>query len=452
VSETTIDASVLAFTALLSLSTVLLFGLVPALHVGRADLQGVLKENGRANTAGSRRNRVRRALVTGEVAMAVVLAAGAALMLRSFWNLVEMDPGFRAENVLTMRLNAPAAFYPDEPDVIRFYSTLLERVRALPGVEHAGLIRVLPIDQEIGDACVMVDGYTPPDGQCAAADWQAASDGYFEAMGLELVEGRFVEASDTRDAQQVILVNEAFVRNFYNGESPIGRPVRFAFQDSVPYQTVVGVVGDARHNGITGQIKPTFYRPFEQWARSTGFPQRTVSLVVHSGSDALALAAPIRAEIGRLDPRLPVSSVQLMEQVLSHAVAQPRFTLLMLLAFSGIALLLAVIGIYGVVSYAVAARRQELGIRMALGAAPRSVVWLSLRDGLVFAGAGVFIGLGGALLATRVLRSFVYGIATTDAPTYVAVCALGLTAAFIASWIPARRASRTDPLATLRTE
>ncbi len=452
VPETAIDGGVLAFTALLSVATALIFGLLPALQVARANAQAVLREGGRANTAGRARHRVRRMLVAGEVALAVMLAAGAGLMLRSFWKLVDIDPGFHAQNVLTMRLSTPAAFYTDDAAVTSFYSQLLERVRALPGVRSAGLIRVLPIDQEIGDSCVGVDGYTPPPGECPASDWQAASDGYFETMGTRLIEGRFIEAADTHDAPQVMVVNQAFVHRYIADGQAIGKRVTFSFLQNPRPQTIVGVVADMHHNGLTGVVKPAFFRPHAQWAVSTGFPQRSMALVVRTSGNTRAMIPSVRAQIRALDPRLPVSGEQLMQDVLARAVAQPRFTLVLLMVFGGLALSLAVVGIYGVVSYAVAASRQELGIRMALGAAPRSVVWLSLREGLGHALGGVLIGTVGALGATRIMQSIVYNVPTTDPTTYASVALIGLLAAFLASYIPARRASRTDPLVALRTE
>jgi predicted permease len=451
VPAATIDGGVLGFTLLLSLLTAGVFGLVPALQALRTDVQAVLKESGRSNTAGGARQRVRQMLVLTEVALAVVLAVGAGLMLRSFWRMLDIDPGFRAENVLTMRMTTPAAFYPDDPAVTGFYTTLLTRVRALPGVEAAGLVRVLPIDREIGDSCVQVEGYVPPPGQCTPADWQAASDGYFEALGMRLVEGRFIEATDTREATQVMVVNQAFVRQYFADGQALGKRVRFAFVPDAGPQIIVGVVGDARHNGITGQIKPTFYRPHAQWAVSTGGPQRSVTLVLHTRTDAAALTAPVRSVVRELDARLPVSNVQTMSDVLARAVAQPRFTLVLLLAFGLLALALAVVGIYGVVSYAVAARRDELGIRMALGAEPRAVVWLSLQQGLGHAVLGVLAGTVGALGVTRLLQNLVYDLPTTDPLTYLGVALFGLGAAFMASWIPARRAARTDPAIALRT-
>jgi len=453
IAEVGLDASVLAFTAAISLLTALLFGMIPAWHVARSDVQSLLREGGRANTAGAGRNRLRRALVTVEVAMAVMLAAGAGLMLRSFWRLADIDPGFNASNVLTMRLATPAAFYPDDAAVVGFYSELLRQVRAQPGVEQAGLIRLLPIDQVIGDSCLQVEGYTPPPGECAPADWQAASDGYFEALGIPVIQGRGIEAGDAPDAPQVIVVNEALVKAYIADGNALGKRVTFGFLGpNTPPQTVVGVVADAQHNDMTTRVKPTFYRPHAQWAKSTGNPQRSMALVVRTRQDPMSLVTPVRSIVRALDPRLPISSVQSMEAVLSRAVAQPRFTLALLLAFGGLALVLAVVGIYGVVSYTVAARKQELGIRMALGAAPRAVVWLALRHGLVFAAAGVGIGTLAGLGFTRFMRNLVYETPTTDPLTFAAVAAVGLAAAFLASWLPALRAARTDPLIALRNE
>ncbi len=450
IREVTVDATVLAFTAAVAIFTALLFGLAPALQAAGTDAGGTLREGGRGSTVGRSRLRARYGLVTAEIALAVVLAIGAGLMLRTFRGLTSIEPGFESANVMTMRLAPPSAFYPDEPAVQGFYDELLRRVRALPGVEHAGLIRVLPIESEIGDSCISVQGYTPPPHTCAPADWQAASDGYFEAMRYQLVAGRFLEPGDRRDSRQVIVVNEAFVRKYIPQGDPIGHQVTFAFGDSVPAQSIVGVVADARHNGITGEVKPTFYRPHAQWAVSTGFPQRTMTLVVRTAGDERAVTNPIRQIIRDLDPRLPVSRVQSMQDVMAEALAQPRFTMQLLLAFGGLALGLALIGIYGVVSYAVAARRHEMGIRLALGAVPSGIVWLALRRGLGQAAIGVGAGLVGAGFAARALAGLVYQVGTLDALTYVSVALVAVFATTAASWWPARRAAHADPLSALR--
>ncbi|MCI0433143.1 MAG: ABC transporter permease [Gemmatimonadetes bacterium] len=451
VAEASIDAGVLGFTALLSLATAAIFGLIPALHAARADTRVVLAEGGRASSAAGGRHRVRRMLIAIEVALAVVLAIGAGLMLRSFWKLAAIEPGFDAENVLTMRVSTPSAYYPDDADVTGFYARLLEGVRALPGVREAGVVRLLPIDQEIGDSCVTIYGYMPPENQCAAADWQAASDGYFEAIGQQRIAGRSFTAADTRDAPQVIVVNEEFVRRYFADGVAVGKPVRFGFTREAPDQTVVGVVADVRHNGLTSAAKPAFYRPHAQWAVSTGFPQRSVALVVRTNRDPRSFAGPVRGVVRSLDARLPVANVKTMDDVLARATAQPRFTLVLLVAFGGLALVLAVVGIYGVVSFAVASRSHELGIRMALGAGPRSVIWLSLRHGLTWALMGVGAGTFAGLAAARLLAGIVYEVPTHDPPTFAAVIALSLLVSLGASWLPARRASRADPLSAFRS-
>ena len=452
--EVAIDGTVLGFTAALTIITALLFGLLPALHGSRTDLQETLKEGGRANTATRGRHRVRGAMVVGQVALAVVLVVGAGLMLRSFRKLTSIDAGFETENVITMRLSAPQAFYPAANDVLRFYDRVLQDVRAVRGVQHAGAIRVLPIASEIGDSGIQVEGYVSPrGGNFGPADWQSASDGYFEAMGMKLVDGRFLQPTDREDAEQVIVVNESFVQKYFNGGRALDRRVRFSFGgDSVPWQRVVGVVKNVKHNGITGEVKATFYRPQQQWAVSTGAANRTMTLVVKTASDPTAVLPSIRQALTNIDRRLPISNVQTMEQVMGSALAQPRFTMTLLLVFGGLALGLALVGIYGVVSYVVTQRRQEMGIRMALGAEPRSVVWLALRNGLVPTGLGILVGTASAAMLTRVMASLMFETTTRDPMTYGLVIAIALAATTAATWVPARRAALADPLKSLRSE
>ena len=450
--EVQLDGAVLAFTAILGLLTALLFGLLPALHGSRTNVQAALRESGRANTAGRQRARIRQALVVTQVALAVVLVAGAGLLLRSFARLTNLDPGFNAEHVLTARLAAPSAFYAEPADVSAFYDRVLREVRTLAGVRHAGLIRVLPIDAEIGDSSIQIPGFVGSDGNgFVPADWQAASDGYFEALGMRLAEGRFFTAADRTDAEQVIIVNEAFV-DAYMGGSALDRHITFGFQPDVPPQRIVGIVRNARHNGITGDIKPTFYRPHAQWAVSTGWAARNMTLVLRSEGDPAELTSTVRAAIARVDPRLPISNVKTMDDVLSTALAQPRFTMQLLFVFSGLALALAVIGIYGVVSYVVTQRRHELGIRVALGAQPGGLVWDTLRGALVQTAIGVGSGILAAIVLTRALQSMLYDTSTTDPATYLGVGALVLGAALVASFIPARRAARADPLTAMRSD
>jgi putative ABC transport system permease protein len=452
VSDAAVDGRVLGFAVLIAVLASLMAGLVPALHGARIQPSAALSDGGRSNTVGRCRHTARRGIVVAQVALAVVLVAGAGLTLRSFWNLTRIDPGFEASKVLTMRLSANTAFYPDAPSVLGFQDELLRRVRAVPGVEGAGLIRLLPIDTDMGDTCIIVEGYTHPVGECAPAEWQAASPGYFEAMGQRVVHGRGFSDVDRPDAALAIIVNQEFARRYFDDGVALGRRVRFGFHPGILWHTIVGVVADARHNGLTGEIKPAFYRPHAQWQVPTGAALRSVSLVIRTAGDPRGLVTPVRDVVRSLDARVPLSRVQTMDEVLGAAVAQPRFTLQLLAAFAGLALLLAVIGVYGVVSYAVAARRRELGIRVALGAARRDVVGLALRQGIRPAALGVGLGLAGAVAGTRVLSGLLYDVATTDAATYAAVAVLCAGAALTACWLPARRAARIDPMEALRHE
>lgn len=451
-SDASIDVPVLAFAVVVALVAAVAAGLIPALAAARTRPQVSLQAGGRAQTPGRSRHALRRGMVTAQVALAIVLAAGAGLTLRSFWNVVNVESGFDAANLLTMRLAPNTVYYPDDAAVTGFYGELLRRVRGVSGVEDAGLVRLLPIDTEMGDTCVVVEGYVSPHGHCPPTEWQAATPGYFEAMGVPIIAGRpFVDADD-RDAPLAAVVNEAFVRRYIPDRDPLGTRIRFAFRDDLPWHTIVGVVGDVRHNGVIAEPKPTFYRPHAQWAVPSGSPQRTMTLVVRTLQDPEALVAPIRAVARSLDPRVPLSRVQTMEQVLGNALAQPRFTLKLLGAFAVLALGLAAVGIYSVVAYNVAVRRRELGLRMALGATRHGLVRLSLRDGIVYAALGAAIGLAAAFGGTRVLSGMLYGVAASDPVTYAGVTLVVLTAALVASWLPARRASRIDPMQALREE
>jgi putative ABC transport system permease protein len=451
-ADASVDAPVMGFAIVLAMLASMLAGLMPAVYAARVNPHGNLREGGYGHTAGRSRHAARRGIVAGQVALAVVLVTGAGLSLRSFWNIVALDPGFDANNVLTMRLAPNAVFYPDDAAVSGYYGELLRRVRGLSGVEQAGLVRLLPIDTEMGDTCVEVERYAAPHGHCPPAEWQAASPGYFEAMGVRLAEGRMFTDGDDRDAALVAVVNEAFVRRYIPDGDALGTRIRFAFREGLPWHTIVGVVADVRHNAVTAQARPTFYRPHAQWAVPAGSPQRTMTLVVRARQEFEVLTTSIREVVQALDARVPLSRIQTMDEVLGNAVAQPRFTLQLLGAFAMLALGLAAIGIYGVVSYTVAARRRELGIRMVLGASRGAVTWLSLRDGLVNAAFGSALGLAAAYFSMRALAGLLYEVNTADPATYLGVIGLLGAAALLASWLPARRAARIDPMVALREE
>jgi predicted permease len=372
-------------------------------------------------------------------------------MARSLGALTRIDLGFEPRGVLTARLTVPAARYAEAEDVVRFYRRVLDEVRALPGARHAGLLRVLPLGETIGDYGIDVEGFDEMANGPAQADWQVATEGAAETLGERLVRGRFLERRDDEGAPDVAVVNEAMARRYWGSQDPIGRRFRIGSPER-PWVTVVGVVGDVRHNGITGAVKAKFYRPHAQFHRSRGGPTRDMALVVKTEADPLALAGAIASVVRRLDPVVPVSRVRTMSQVVDSSVAAPRLASLVLSLFAGAAFALCAAGVYGVLAYGVAERRQEIAVRLALGARPSHVSGLVLREGLAAVGAGLAVGLVAAALLSRFLGSLLYSVRPVDPATYGAV-ALGLLAvALLAGLAPALRATRTDPAVALRQE
>ena len=382
--------------------------------------------------------------------MAVVLLAGAVLMARSLWQLQQIDLGFDPAGVLTMRLALPETQYDTPERVAGFYERLLQGVRATPGVSRAGLVRVLPLAAPIGDWGMRIEGYTPPPGVRTPGEWQVVSDGALAALGETIVEGRDLTSADTIGHPDVALVNQAMARKYWPGRSAIGRRFRMGSSTERPWVTIVGVVGNVTHNGITAEVKPKFYRPAGQLHRSTGNPPRNMTLVVRTAGEPLALAAPLRAHIRQLNPTLPVAAVRTMDDVVSTSIATPRLTGRVLGLFALLATLLAGVGIYGVLSYVVSQRQQELGIRLAVGAGRAHVLFLVLKSGLVLAGTGVIVGLGIARAATRLLAPLLHDVAPYDPLTYAVVPSVLVAVAAFASLVPAWRASRVDPLRALR--
>jgi predicted permease len=367
---------------------------------------------------------------------------------------MKIDLGFRPEGVLTLELRPPESSYEKPEAVVAFYRALLEKVRGLPGVESAGLVRLLPLATEIGDWGLDVEGFEESPGRNAKGDWQVVSDGALEALGERLRDGRAIAASDAAGALPVALVNETFVRAYWPGENPIGRRIRMGSNNpDRPWMTVVGVVRDERHNGLTGAIKEKFFVPYSQFpAARSGDAARNMSLVVRTSGDPAALAGPIRAAVRSLDPSLPIANVRRMTDVVAASMATPRLTGSLLTIFGMLALVLAAIGVSGVLSYLVSRRRREIGIRMALGASRAGVLGLIVRRGLVTAGWGVAAGVLGGFVLTRLMEGLLYGVAPRDPATFGLVAALLLLIALLASAFPALRAARVDPLEALRAE
>ena len=448
-TEARLDLPVLLFALGTALLAALMAGILPALQASNVAPGNELKEGGRSATTSGARLRWRQALVVAEVALAVVLVSAAGLMVRSVSNLFAIDAGIDPRNVLTMRISTPSGYYPDPTSVVAFHDELKRRVSSIPGVQGMGTVRILPLASEMGDWGLQVEGYTPPPNEGTPGDWQVVTPGYFEAMGLKLVQGRFIEERDRMDAPYAMVVNRRFVEKYLAGREPIGKRVRIGGQQVDSAYTIVGVVEDVHHNSLTRDVKPQFYAPLAQFARAPGNVTRSTNLIIKSAGDPLALAQPVRDAVRGLDPRLPVSEIRSMEQVVAASIAEPRFAMSLLGLFGTLALVLSAIGIFGIVSQVVAARSHEFGIRVALGAKPRDLMMISLRTGVAQTIIGLGVGIAASLVLTRALTGLLHGVSPADPVTFVMVAAVTATVALLASFGPARRAARTDPMTVL---
>jgi len=437
------DGRVFGFTVVLALATGLLFGLLPALQVARPDLTDALKDGGKGATESAGQRRVRGWLVTAEVALAVVLLVGAGLLLRSFAKLTAVDPGFRPEHVIAADLSLSWGL--DERGWIAFSQQALARVAALPGVRAAGLTHNLPLSGDSSTRAFTLPGRPLPAGEKPAAEFRRVSPDYFRAMGVALLRGRAFGNQDRADAPGVAIINEALARKFFGAEDPLGK--RLLIEDGPPRpREVVGVVGDVRHFGPGIEPTPEMYVPY------LDRPYPNLTLVVRADGDPAGMAAALRREIAALAPALPVANLKTMEQYLAGSVTQQRFSLTLLALFGAVALLLAAVGIYGVMSYSVAQRTHEVGVRLALGARRGDVVRLVVGQGMRLAGLGVALGLVAAFGLTRLMQSLLFGVSATDPVTFAAIPLLLAGVAALACYLPARRASRVDPMAALRHE
>ena len=401
---------------------------------------------------GGGRQRLRGALVVAEVALAVILVVGAGLMVRTLSALGRIDLGFAPDHVLTLRLSVPTARYDTPERVVSFYRDLMMRVRVLPGVESAGVVRVLPLATTIGDYGLDIEGYEERPGANAKGDWQIVSDGAFEAMGTRLVRGRWFTSADTSGSQPVAVVNETLARLYFKDGNAVGGRLRVGNMKN-PWAVVVGIVADERHNGVTGLVKEKFYIPHSQWHVATGGNLvRNAFIVVRTTGDPMSVAAAVRGEVRALDPSLPVANVRPMTEVVAASLATPRLTGFLLGTFAVIALLLAAVGIYGVLAYLVSRRTHEIGIRLAIGADRGQVVRMVLGQGIGLAILGLVAGIVGAIGLTRLMTSVLYDVTPADPWTYASVIGGLLAVAAVASAIPALRAARVDPVTALRIE
>jgi putative ABC transport system permease protein len=452
VSEVEIDGQVLGYTFIVSLLTALIFGLAPALHGSKPDLNVALKEGSRGSTGGASGRRLRSLLVVSEVALALVLLIGAGLMTRSFLLLQSTDMGFNPRNVLTMRVSLPRPKYPKLSQQAAFYQDVINRFKELPGVEAAAAVSSVPIGGSNVSMAFDIEGRAADPGKMNQAFYRAVSSDYFRAMGIQLKKGRSFTDRDTEGAPPVALINEAMARLFWPDEDPLGKRIRIDFPpDLANYgppvsREIVGVVGDVKHASLEGNTEP------EMYASCLQNPLLFMTLIVRAARDPKDLASAARGEVWALDKDQPVARVMTMEQVLEESVAQPRFRTLLMMSFAVLALVLAAMGIHGVLAYVVVQRTREMGIRMALGAKSTDVLWLVIRYGLKLTLVGVVIGLAAAFALTRFLASLLYSVSAIDAATFLVAPLLIVLVALLSVYAPARKAMKVDPMLALRYE
>ncbi|HSF24517.1 MAG TPA: ABC transporter permease, partial [Blastocatellia bacterium] len=442
-----LDGRVLGFTSACSLLTGFVFGTAPALEASNPDLNETLKEGGRGS-AGGGRHRLRSLLVVSEIALSLVLLVGAGLMMRSFISLQSVDAGIKPEGVLTMNVALRGANYREPEKRIAFFSQLIERVKAIPGVQSAGTISGLPLGGSNWGRSLTVEGRPVLSvGEAPSINHCVISPDYFSAMGIAILKGRVFDDRDSREAPKVTIIDERLAREYWPNEDPIGKRIRFGPpEDNEPWHTIVGVVGDVRHERLDAQTRKSVYLPYVQ------VPIGGSSIAVRTEGRPENLIAAVRAQVRELDPDLPVTRIMPMTEVVARSVWQPRLYTVLFGVFAAVALILATVGIYGVMSYAVTQRTREIGLRMALGAQRTDVLKLVVGQGILLAAVGVGVGLVAAIALTRLMSTLLFGVTATDPITFAAVSMLLSGVALGACFIPARRAAKVDPMIALRYE
>ena len=439
-----IDARMLLFTAAISEITGILFGMAPLFGVGRFSAGESLKQSDRV--AGAGQAGLRNVLAAAQLAIAIILLVGAGLMARSFWALMHVEPGFRSDGVLTARLTLPKVSYPDNKSIAAFERGLLDRLRARPGVESAGLATYLPLSGNDNGWAFFVEGRPPlPTGVFDFAAYRPVSNGYFETLKIPLLQGRTFTPKDTADLPWVVVIDEAMAHQYWGSENPLGQRLRF---NSNVWRTVIGVVGSVHHDGLEEETKPEMYVPVEEAANVESGP----TLVLRTAANAGFTGDELRADVAAIDRSLPVDRVEMLDQSLSRSVAQPRFRTMIIGAFSLLALAMAAIGVYGVMNYLVIQRTREFGIRMSIGASQGDVLRLVLKRALLLIVAGACAGLAGSLALTRLIANLLFHTAPFDVGAFSMATILLALVAVAACWVPARRAMRVDPMVALRHE
>ena len=444
-----IDPTVLAFTLGISVFTGILFGLAPAFRVSNSEKMEALKEGGAYSTSGFdlfRRNKTRSLLAMIEVALAVVLLIGGGLLINSITNLTDVDPGYDPENVLTFQVNLPQTRYPDVAQRRTFYAQLLQRTDMMAGVQAAGVVNILPLTQNNIRLAFAIPGEGDYQ-QRAAADVRIVSSDYFDAMGIPIVEGRAFTDQDREGQQAVLLVNQTFANRYFPDASPVNQELRAGPSGS---QRIVGIVGDVRHQGLDSDVQPEVYFAFMQATQLFG--NLSMTFAIRTAGDPMAVVPEVRRDVLDLDSSLTADNIRTMEDRLYGSVAEPRFYAVLIGVFAAIALILASVGIYGVLAYSVSQRTREIGIRMALGAERQNVLRLILGQGLILTTIGIVAGLAGAFAVTRYLESMLFGLTALDPTVFIAVTVILTLTAVTACYVPARRATRVDPIVALRYE
>jgi predicted permease len=444
-----IDTRVLVFTALIALLTGIVFGLAPATHASHSNLNDSLKEGSRDSAVGRKGNRIRGLLVIAEVAVSFILLIGAGLLINSFLHLRNLDPGFRADHLLTMKVDLSELKYPDGERRSVFFDEVLRRIRALPGVQSVAVAGNLPLTYHGDSMGIAVEGIPdPPPDQWPDVIYRAIGPGYFSTMGIPMIRGRDFTDQDRADSKSVVVISEKTAQHYWPGQDPIGKRLKpGATNSNVPWREVIGVVKDVRQNDFIAQPKMQMYFAHRQLKDLAAN-----ALIVRTSVEPMSLASSIRNAIWAVDKDQTVADIDTMDHIVSEAIARQRFSMLLLGIFAGLALVLAAVGIYGVMSYSVAQRTHEIGIRMALGARRADVLQMTIKQGLKLVGAGMILGLAAAFLLTRVLESLLFGISATDPVTFFGISLVLLAVAILASYLPALRATKVDPIIALRAQ